>query len=535
MRLVLLVLTTAFQPTVVVRSRRRRYSLRETLEEAGAQDDDIAKVSEFLPEDDTVWVGAANAAKVFVEFGFTGPEVAQMLGNEKLLSLAPSAELRESLEFLSRQLKLKKYEVRKVGRSRPDILVRPPRETIYRDTGACPAVLVAASKTKKNETAATSMRDVVLLLASVGIRDKYIKYMVVRWPQILAIEMAQLLAVTDFFVGVGFDVPFNPPPTKRKQQGPLGALFRQAPWLLATSVGSCLRPAVDFLREEAGVQKVDVVIRAYPRCLRMNPETQLKPRIDALRRYGVTEPGVIIETFPLIFGLDVETMDAAVEYWTKELKILPEDVPKICRAFPSLLGVNVTTMEKSVSFLKDEIGISNIGRFVTRLPPVLAYDVDTVLRPKMAFAVQSALSVYDVSRFPAYFSYPLDDVIRPRAAFLKHRFGIGIVAIGLANVLTPGDREFATLAKASPEQYATFKRDFLAETVPSSSSSSKATPSATMKMMMTTDRRRRRSPSVGPRRNETRQRRRRDDTDTSTDDDSGLYPPPILRFPRFPT
>ena len=89
-------------------------------------------------------------------------------------------------------------------------------------------------------------------------------------------------------------------------------------------------------------------------------------------------------------------------------------MPRVCRAFP-LLGVDVQKQRKVVAFLR-EIGVVNVARFATRLPPVLAYDVDADLRPKMAHLAASALSVYDVVRFPAYFSYPLDTVIlSPRA------------------------------------------------------------------------------------------------------------------------
>ena len=79
-------------------------------------------------------------------------------------------------------------------------------------------------------------------------------------------------------------------------------------------------------------------------------------------------------------------------------------MPRVCRAFPSLLGVDVQKQRKVVAFLR-EIGVVNVARFATRLPPVLAYDVDADLRPKMAHLAASALSVYDVVRFPAYFSY----------------------------------------------------------------------------------------------------------------------------------
>ena len=138
------------------------------------------------------------------------------------------------------------------------------------------------------------------------------------------------------------------------------------------------------------------------------------------------------------------------------------DVPRVCRAFPSLLGVDVQKQRKVVAFLR-EIGVVNVARFATRLPPVLAYDVDADLRPKMAHLAASALSVYDVVRFPAYFSYPLDTVIRPRTAFLES-YGLPLTRFELKTLFTPGDAQFAKrVVGAAPAEYAAFKAAFMKE------------------------------------------------------------------------
>jgi hypothetical protein len=85
-----------------------------------------------------------------------------------------------------------------------------------------------------------------------------------------------------------------------------------------------------------------------------------------------------------------------------------------------------------------------LGRFVQRLPPVLGYDVETNLRPKWTFLVDTLrLTTFDVSRFPAYFSYPLDRVTRPRMAYLAAVKQPGAVW-GLNLILTPSDDIFAT-------------------------------------------------------------------------------------------
>lgn len=53
------------------------------------------------------------------------------------------------------------------------------------------------------------------------------------------------------------------------------------------------------------------------------------------------------------------------------------------RAFPSLLGLERELhMTGVVQYLK-KLGVQNVGRFVSRLPPVLGYDVNTNLIPKV--------------------------------------------------------------------------------------------------------------------------------------------------------
>lgn len=83
-------------------------------------------------------------------------------------------------------------------------------------------------------------------------------------------------------------------------------------------------------------------------------------------------------------------------------------------------------------------------RFVQRLPPVLGYDVDTNLKPKWDFLVNTLrLTTFDVSRFPAYFSYPLEKVTMPRMAYLAAVNQPNAVW-GLNLILTPSDDIFAT-------------------------------------------------------------------------------------------
>uniref|UniRef100_A0A7S3JTN4 mTERF domain-containing protein, mitochondrial n=1 Tax=Aureoumbra lagunensis TaxID=44058 RepID=A0A7S3JTN4_9STRA len=545
--------------------------LREILLEGGASETEVTEMAMKLGSipGESIIEGAYLAAEALTKRGFSGGEIATILGQSPRQLCAPGAvdDIAASLDFLSEEAGLKNRELRRIAKLRPQILVKKPKLSVFRDTGACPAVLATVAGGPifniRNSTCSPVdiIRDIIFFLQGVGFRDRRIKELLVRWPQILTIEMPQLLAVTDFLSSnVGFSTPAlrEKYPQFYQNTAPLSALYRQAPWLLAASVGSQLRPVTNFLRHDAGVQRLDIVISAFPRCFLLDPDRELRPRLYALKKYGVTEPGKIIETFPLVLGLDVsEQTDPVIHFWLNEIGIHRDDIPKICRAFPSLLGVDVQTMQKSIDFLR-EIGVQNIARFVTRLPPVLAYDVESILRPKMTFAVQNALSIYDVVRFPAYFSYPLDQVIEPRAAFLqRHRpidhkssdafktakrvtqnkstkrpsytyysnTPIPLASIGLSRVLTPSDDAFAKLANASPQEYAKFKQRFLQQRQQSTSLSATKNAAATVE-------RKENTLSFSDSLNKRRAISSSSSSSTSSSDSSSLPFPPLLRFPQ---
>ena len=118
-----------------------------------------------------------------------------------------------------------------------------------------------------------------------------------------------------------------------------------------------------------------------------DPANDLMPRVLFLtNEVGIDMDDLpkVIEAFPLIFGISLEQqMVPALEY-LRGLGIADADITKICRAFPSLLGLEVDRhFEPSINFL-NEIGIQNVARFVTRIPPVLGYDVENDLRPKVS-------------------------------------------------------------------------------------------------------------------------------------------------------
>ncbi|CAN0389915.1 unnamed protein product, partial [Discosporangium mesarthrocarpum] len=266
--------------------------------------------------------------------------------------------------------------------------------------------------------------------------------------------------------------PLPPCPTSLKvglKAFELGSLFRQAPWLVNQHIDGQMLPVVRYLRG-LGVYNMERVVRAYPRVLCASVEKDLAPRVDFLyTEVGVSEDDLprMLETFPLLLALSMGRMKASLRFMTWELNINSWDAAKIVRqvvggmvrlAFPSLLGLEVERHMRCVVTYLEQLGVQNVGRFVSRLPPVLGYDVETNLRPKMDYLVASmGLSVYDILTFPAYFSYPLETVTEPRTCFLNLRRR-PITLVGLNTALQSGDDDFARkVAKVRPELYRDFK------------------------------------------------------------------------------
>ena len=104
---------------------------------------------------------------------------------------------------------------------------------------------------------------------------------------------------------------------------------------------------------------------------------------------------------------DADRMREVVDYLLSIEVDADDDLPSILRSFPSTLLLDVERdMMPVVSFLRG-MGVRNVGRFVTRIPPVLGYSVEDDLRPKWDFLREVCqFDYFEVVRFPAYFSYP---------------------------------------------------------------------------------------------------------------------------------
>ena len=105
-----------------------------------------------------------------------------------------------------------------------------------------------------------------------------------------------------------------------ESQAQVGSLLRQAPWLLQANLDFTVKPVLAFLRNW-GVQKLDIVVRAYPQVLLADVKTELGPRLEFLLEIGMRESDVpnVVQSFPLLLGLDVNTRMRPVVWYLLDL------------------------------------------------------------------------------------------------------------------------------------------------------------------------------------------------------------------------
>ena len=153
-------------------------------------------------------------------------------------------------------------------------------------------------------------------------------------------------------------------------------------------------------------------------------------------------------------------MQPHVEY-LKELGIT--DIGKVVTKLPHILYYSIEdNLQPHVDYLK-ELGVTDIAKVVTRLPPILALSIEDNLKPTVEYLTNECYAtISDIEKMPALVSYSLDKRIKPRHAFLQTKgveFGYDI-AVG--TMLIQNDRRFAEqTAKSDYEEWMKFKKDYI--------------------------------------------------------------------------
>jgi hypothetical protein len=122
-----------------------------------------------------------------------------------------------------------------------------------------------------------------------------------------------------------------------------------------------------FLRQEIGVDNLGKVISAFPDIFTLDTYKQVIPVIDFLNEnldFDQEDIVKVLQAYPMLLGTSVDQMQSVVKHFLA-LEVEEEMIPNILKAFPSLFSqIDETKMTEVVEFLK-QIGVSNIGRFVT--------------------------------------------------------------------------------------------------------------------------------------------------------------------------
>mmetsp|Transcript_25259 Transcript_25259/g.53368 ORF Transcript_25259/g.53368 Transcript_25259/m.53368 type:complete len:695 (+) Transcript_25259:218-2302(+) len=214
------------------------------------------------------------------------------------------------------------------------------------------------------------------------------------------------------------------------------------------------------LRRSAGIRDFRKILSSHPHAFFLNV-TNIHLMTHFLREeVGMTKDDVAkaIQTFPTLLDQDVSRVKDVVKFLLA-IEVDEDALPSILRSFPATLLLDLEEdMLPVVKFLR-EIGVRNIGRFITRLPPVLGYSVDSDLKPKWEFLKEVCqFDYFEVVRFPAYFSYPLERVIKMRYEYLRDIKQIPIQLARVDDVLRFGDRDFATEIALDKDNGAAFAK-----------------------------------------------------------------------------
>lgn len=442
---------------------------------------------------------------VMTEYGLTGTDVAAIFshtpsiammqarstvdesvistdGGEVAASVRTSVSLEQTLErafvnLLGERLKLRRYDARKVLRT-------------------CPGLLT--SKGSK------SADQVVNLMVSLGTSTNSLARDKSTLPTLLSRSPALIFRLVAFLTSAQLKLPLNSigPILRQKQSAEM--LNAVAPLKRTISLGEntnngqtmmdntnnitafnveegvrdylrvdntlrqqkidesyrSMEAVADVLRRSAGIRDFRKILSSYPDAFFLNV-TNIHNVASYLREdVGMTKDDVAkaIQNFPSLLKQDVTRIKDVVEY-LRSIEVDDEDLPSIFRSFPATLLLDVEKdMVPVVDFVRG-IGVRNIGRFVTRLPPVLGYSVEKDLQPKWDFLTEVCqFDYFEVARFPAYFSYPLDRVIKLRYEYLRDCKGIPIQLARVDDVLRFGDREFATEIALDDDNGAAFAK-----------------------------------------------------------------------------
>lgn len=383
------------------------------------------RVREFLKQRDVLWVNGESTFKqelsnsslqvaqdmsmppfppyglddvvdMFLEFGLTGNDLAAIflhtpsvvLMRPRRLQKSPAAlesiqddkgychrngeTLEETITrslkvLLCGSLKLRKYDARKVLRTSPGLLTMKgsrsaeqvvnllctlgvSTKSIARDKNALPVMLSRSPSALFRLVAFLSSDAVRMPLKDIG-------------PLIRRKECADLLDALA-------PVPRIEQARQKCNDAPLSSIWGRSSEERREEMNKAyqmMSSTAWTLRHEIGCAHLGKIISAYPNVLLLDAKKQILPTAQYLmNELGIWEDDLprVLQLYPMLLGMDVSQMKEVASYLVS-IEVEESALASIFRAFPSLLTLEVKKdMSPVVEFLS-EIGVANIGRFVT--------------------------------------------------------------------------------------------------------------------------------------------------------------------------
>lgn len=224
-----------------------------------------------------------------------------------------------------------------------------------------------------------SAKERLEFLLSVGVKQRDIKKILMRQPQILEYTVENNLKSHVAFLD-SLGVP----------QSRIGQIIAAAPSLFSYSVEHSLKPTIRYLVEEVGVKESDV-----------SKVVQLSPQI-------------------LVQRID-SSWTSRFCFLSKELGAPRESIVKMVAKHPQLLHYSIEDgIRPRINFLRS-IGMHNsdILKVLTSLTQVLSLSLEDNLKPKYLYLINDLRNeVRSLTKYPTYLSLSLEQRIRPRHRFL---------------------------------------------------------------------------------------------------------------------
>ena len=346
--------------------RRERHDIDEIMNlmvESGLTGKDIAAIFTHTP---SVSMMKARKSPIRDEFSNTGGE-----------TLEDTID-RSIVQVLSKKIKLRKYDARKVLRYCPGLLTKRGSTAalevvnILTNLGVAPTSLVrdkAALPMLLSRSPASLFRFVAFLSSD------YIQMPVSKiGPFIRRSECAPVLDQiaplpsynSNLFEGLNDNSACS---SEESNAIPIQNLLKDRSDNLEkviTERYNSMYKTAELLKKEIGIEDMGKILAAHPQIFSIERDTIVNVvnfLHEELELYH-DDIAKMIESFPKILETDVERMSSVIDY-LRCLGVAEDALGSIFRAFPALLSKDPEASMKEVVDFLEEIGVTNIGRFIT--------------------------------------------------------------------------------------------------------------------------------------------------------------------------